>query len=638
MGLEVLRGQGSADRPSRRARTSWPASRRASSWWRTGTATARPDVAVVNGESNDVSILLSTACTRPTARGDRCSPAACVTGSGPYPGLEAVVEARDDGGNLACPVGDVTAAIVPGTGTTGATLTGAGSPPAPRSVPLISGVASFTVTSSNSLTIDQPGRRYRLAVLAAVTAERSAGGQPQLHARRAACDPRPRVLLPGRPGDVRRGPAEGSYDEYRLDARRGARRPSPSRPSIVLRSRRRSRRGRTPWPSRRGSTAAARPDLADHLVPRVAADHPLARGPTTVCVDCLGGTVTRDRRGRRRGRLPAVGLPDRERSRSSDADPGRDRRDLRGEGHRLPGARDLLPRGHDGIHLPETTPRASRSSCRSSSRPWSTTSEVQSLAVTSRGAGASGENLLQWVNSTGTPDEIRIRWNKSPSGTSACAPPVDPRRRSGQRGVGHRWPSSPAKSQLPARSARGEHGLLLRGLRPRDGRLLVPGADRQGPALRRLRPGEVGLLHRGHRRGPAGRGQVRHPGRCRTTARSTPSTRGSGGGVWPARLDAAGPRAASSTPALPSSRSSRPRHGGRRVRPLRGRRRRWTQAVERADRPAVWGPVEPTRPRARHDHGGAGGDPAAVRRARGTSSSWGRGNKMSSDAERLLRR
>ena len=73
----------------------------------------------MNRDSNDVSILLGTGCTaRRLEVTQQPAEAACLTGLGPY-NVQAVVEARDDGGNLACPVADVTAAIVPDTGTPG---------------------------------------------------------------------------------------------------------------------------------------------------------------------------------------------------------------------------------------------------------------------------------------------------------------------------------------------------------------------------------------------------------------------------------------------------------------------------------------------------------------------------------------
>ena len=86
----------------------------------------RPDIAVVNRDSNDVSILLGTGCTARRLEVTQQPAQSLRDRSRALSGLQAVVEARDDGGNLACPVADVTATIVPGSGTAGATLTGTG--------------------------------------------------------------------------------------------------------------------------------------------------------------------------------------------------------------------------------------------------------------------------------------------------------------------------------------------------------------------------------------------------------------------------------------------------------------------------------------------------------------------------------
>ena len=68
-------------RPSRRERTSWPASSRSTSWWRTSPRDGRPDVAVVNRDSSDVSILLGTGCTaRRLELTQQPAEAACLTG------------------------------------------------------------------------------------------------------------------------------------------------------------------------------------------------------------------------------------------------------------------------------------------------------------------------------------------------------------------------------------------------------------------------------------------------------------------------------------------------------------------------------------------------------------------------------
>jgi outer membrane protein assembly factor BamB len=53
------------------------------------------------------------------------------------------------------------------------------------------------------------------------------------------------------------------------------------------------------------------------------------------------------------------------------------------------------------------------------------TGEVQHLAASSRGTTAEGgQNRLQWVNSTGSASELRVRWNKAPAPNSPCLPPA----------------------------------------------------------------------------------------------------------------------------------------------------------------------------------------------------------------------
>ena len=248
----------------------------------------RPDIAVVNRDSNDVSILLGTGCTaRRLEVTQQPAEAACLTGPGPY-NLQAVVEARDDGGNLACPVADVTATIVPGTGTTGASLTGTVNNP-PR-VPLTLGVASFT--GPDSLSVDKAGRRYRAAVLAPVAAGCPAGGQPQLHPRRAARDPRPR--RPSARARRRPTPRTRRRAATTSTGGRSTGRPSPFAfaPSIVLKE---------PPTLSQGSHTLALEGRVDSCAlsapPRTIwysawlSTSLSTLGPTTVCVDCLGGTV-----------------------------------------------------------------------------------------------------------------------------------------------------------------------------------------------------------------------------------------------------------------------------------------------------------------------------------------------------------
>jgi hypothetical protein len=379
-----------------------------------------PDIAVVNRDSNDVSILLGTACTAQRLEvTQQPAEAACLTGLGPF-SLQAIVEAHDDGGNLACPAADVTATIVPGTGTAGASLTGTVNTP-PR-VPLTSGVASFT-GATDSLTLDKSGRRYRLqfslpslpGVPPVLSHTFTLGAQPVILGPNSFC--------PGSQATYAADPTEGSYDEYRwtLD---GAASPFAFSPSIILKE--------PPTLSLGSHSLAldARVDSCTLSAPprtiwyRTWQNTSLSTpGVTTVCVDCLGGTVTPTDQGggavvsRQWGyRLATLG--------AITSIGGETAATYTVKGTDFPGPGTYYLVVTTAFTCP-TTPSVS-AELPVVVTAQVATSEVQFLAVTSRGTGASGENHLLWVNSTGTPEKVRIRWNKAPSGTSACVPPVDP--------------------------------------------------------------------------------------------------------------------------------------------------------------------------------------------------------------------
>ena len=113
----------------------------------------RNDVVVLDEDSDEISILRSTACQQQRLEVS-VQPNACSTGAPPFP-FDAAVTAFDDGGNVAvCASGNVTRSIVPGTGDPSAVLGG------PTSLAFSAGVAAFT--GANSLTLDKPGR-YKLA-------------------------------------------------------------------------------------------------------------------------------------------------------------------------------------------------------------------------------------------------------------------------------------------------------------------------------------------------------------------------------------------------------------------------------------------------------------------------------------------
>ncbi len=99
-----------------------------------------PDAAVVNEDSDDVSIILSTACVRRRLV-VTASPNACPAGPDPF-AIQATVEIQDDGGNkLICESGTVTASIAPGTG-------GGGSWEAPSTSPWPPASPTSTLSTS----------------------------------------------------------------------------------------------------------------------------------------------------------------------------------------------------------------------------------------------------------------------------------------------------------------------------------------------------------------------------------------------------------------------------------------------------------------------------------------------------------
>jgi hypothetical protein len=315
----------------------------------------------------------------------------------------------------------VTAAIVPDTGADGANLTGTvNSPP---SVPLILGVASFTGTT-NSLTLDKPGRRYQLrfslpslpGVPPVISHSFTLGAQPVILGPASFC--------PGFQGIYAADPAEGSYDEYRwtLDAA-----PSPFAftPSIVLKE---------PPPLSLGSHTLALEARVDSCTlpadPRTIWYSAWLKtvlsvnGPTTVCVDCLGGTVKAEDQGggavvsRQWGYRAATGGP-------ITPIVGETAESYVVKGTDFPGPETYYLVVTTAFTCPSTPPRVSDELPIVVSAEVQT-SEVQFLAVTSRGSSTAGEHLLQWVNATGSPDEICIRWNQAPDSSSSCTFPIAP--------------------------------------------------------------------------------------------------------------------------------------------------------------------------------------------------------------------
>ena len=365
----------------------------------------RPDVAVVNEESDDVSLLLSSAC-----QGRRLEvtlhPAACETGPPPYgPGAE--VRAYDEGGNAAaCAAGTVVPSIAPGTGDPLATLGGTGVSGLPLTT---SGVATFT-----GLTIDRPGRRYRLQF--------SLGAVPPVQTRSFTLGPQLQVL--GTPSMCPLGGSstfttEGGYDEFTWTLT-PATVPPAHTPSVTLFN--------PPVAGAHTLTVSARVDgcYAQKSLDIFGGDLDSTSltidGYSTVCVDCIGGTI----KPTDVGGGPAASRQWGYRTVSGGA--VTDMPGETGETYVLKGA--SFPGPGTYFVVVRTTPTCGTADTVSAELAVTVvsgvpTGEVQHLAASSRGTTSEGgQNQLQWVNSTGSASELRVRWNKAPAPNSPCLPPA----------------------------------------------------------------------------------------------------------------------------------------------------------------------------------------------------------------------
>jgi len=402
-GLSVFRGRaGGGFDPPETVVAGWlPAAAVVGDFNRDG----RPDVAVVNEESDDVSLLLSSAC-----QGRRLEvtlhPAACETGPPPYgPGAE--VRAYDEGGNAAaCAAGTVVPSIAPGTGDPLATLGGTGVSGLPLTT---SGVASFT-----GLTIDRPGRRYRLQF--------SLGAVPPVQTRSFTLGPQLQVL--GTPSMCPLGGSstfttEGGYDEFTWTLT-PATVPPAHTPSVTLFN--------PPVAGAHTLTVSARVDgcYAQKSLDIFGGDLDSTSltidGYSTVCVDCIGGTI----KPTDVGGGPAASRQWGYRTVSGGAVtdvPGET-----GETYVLKGA--SFPGPGTYFVVVRTTPTCGTADTVSAELAVTVvsgvpTGEVQHLAASSRGTTSEGgQNQLQWVNSTGSASELRVRWNKAPAPNSPCLPPA----------------------------------------------------------------------------------------------------------------------------------------------------------------------------------------------------------------------
>ena len=358
------------------------------------------DLAVPNATSGDVSILLSSACD---ARRLVVStaPAGCGTGAAPF-AVAAEVEARDEGGNVAsCATGGVIATLVG----SGASLGG------DADVAFDQGAALF-----GDLTVSAPGRRFRLRF------DRSGGPalQPTL-SRTFTLGQDVTIVGPSSvcPSSPESHSVDPGFDSY-LWTTDGM--PYGFTPTITLTS-----------PPLSVSTThllavEARIDaclLADsrsvHLGDLASVDVSVV-GPTTVCVDCLGGTATAVET----GGGPVLG-----RQWGFRTESGGVVTPLTGQTSDTYVLNGLDFPGPGTYFLVETTQPTCETAVTSNEVTVLVEAvvgggEVRSLGVTSRGSSSLGENVVQWVNTSGNLAEIRIRWNKAPTGTSSCGFPSSP--------------------------------------------------------------------------------------------------------------------------------------------------------------------------------------------------------------------
>jgi FG-GAP-like repeat/PQQ-like domain len=367
----------------------------------------RPDAALVNKDSNDVSILLSTTCTAQRLGVSVSPPGPPACGGGAPYAFPATVQALDDGGNVAActPGGTVSAAIVDDGGT-GGVLGGT------TMATLNAGQAAFA-----GLTIDRPGKRYRLGF--------TLSGLPPAISRRFTLGNELAIAGPASfcasSGASYSGTA--GYDTYSWtkDAN-----PTPFAfaPTIQVRH-----------PQELGSlgmhtlSLTARVDscLGNASNPVYVGDlvsvSLFTPGFSTVCVDCIGGTVTPTELGggavvaRQWGYRTQMGgtitdLP-------FEAGPT-----YTIKGTDFPGPGDYwlvvkttatCPAGVNiSDELPVTVYEAPPSG------------EVLSLGVRSGGAPGDGQDKLFWVNADATADEILIRWRKAPTANADCVFPASP--------------------------------------------------------------------------------------------------------------------------------------------------------------------------------------------------------------------
>jgi hypothetical protein len=366
----------------------------------------RPDVAVVNRLSDDVSILHSSACL-PRRLVLSMSPLACGTGLPPYP-VSATVQVQDDGGNLAvCTSGEVAASIWTGPP---ANLTG------DVDVALTLGEADFT-----TLAIDQAGARYRLAfdhvppsppppppsppVPTAISRSFTLGASVSISGPPSVCSMDTYAADPG-------------FDSYAWSLDGG---PHDFGPTTTVGLANGTGSHLLAVDARVDGCVAT--DSQDVYVGDLASVTIATAGPLTVCVDCLGGTVTATETG---GGAPLAHQWGYRRV----SGPAQPITDIPGQTSDTYVVNGLDFPGVGTYYLVETTTPTCGSDVTSNElavmvSPDVPSGEVRSLGATSRGTPGAGENVLQWRNTTGTPVEVLVRWNKATTGSTICAPPPD---------------------------------------------------------------------------------------------------------------------------------------------------------------------------------------------------------------------
>jgi outer membrane protein assembly factor BamB len=332
-------------------------------------------------------------------------PQSCGTGLSPY-SREAVVQVLDDGGNLAlCATGNVTPGIVPGTGAAGAVLGG------PAFRPVVDGEATFT--GANALTIDRAGRRYRLSfslagVSPATTRSFTLGAELAILGTPSVCPT----------GSATFG-TEGSYDEYAWTLDPPAS-PFAFTPTVVLQQPPLSLGSHTLRVDARVDGCSATKNLSIYAGSLVTTTLAI-QGLDTVCVDCIGGTIKP---------LDLGGGPAASRQwgfRTVSAGVITSMAGETGETYVLKGASFPGPGTYYVVVTTTPTCGATRVSTEQAVTVIAPVpgGEVQHLAASARGtSGTGGQVDLQWVNSA-VADEVKIRWNKAPTGQSVCVPPAD---------------------------------------------------------------------------------------------------------------------------------------------------------------------------------------------------------------------